>query len=494
MADEIEITFKQDEGGIVAVYNDSSHRENGEILPLNREGVHYDTLMYLCRQMPSEVELPADFPQIIGENLYEFLFAGNPTARSSFRAKVTGEGSVCVRLEFKTAAWGLAGLPWEFLFVPVDAAGYFVAAAPKKELVLTRHVPSQPPLRGRRATLKVLIAVASPESERAEIDPIGSILNVIDKTQREALGRKEQLFQTYEVVNEDWDKLKKEIEDYQPDIVHFRGHGEHGAVWFAAAEPAVQAWQKSCPFAFTARAHDAGVLTTPKAVQSLFGKVPPDLVVLDACETGMDCDFLPGIAHLLVQDVPAVVAMRYKISLEASKVFMTELYTRIATGDCLDVAVRMARIKLAEHVAETKGTVYSDRAFGFPVLYLGDSEPLLEVSRPQNSGRGIPGSKQPRQTRRMCPRCGKGYWAGKFCEVCGLPFWCPHCTKFRFKTPLEANFCGHCGEPTKAPPWPPDEGKPDEGKMVVLGEGLSYGPGLQPSGPGVAAAPLVSAP
>jgi hypothetical protein len=455
-----------------AVYTGPSIEQS---LPLVRKGVPFETLLWLCGQLWTEplgdqagtrvAPVPRDLLRIIGKNLYAFLFGGSGDAETAFRTASAGAEPLDVQLLFDRAAWPIAQLPWEFLYVPAKD-GFFLSAPPDKQLVLTRHVPDQPRLRRGRPPLRILVVVSSPQSERARVD--SDIVAMLERLHAERLeahgpaGRDrvralsdegtDQLMTTKELVDVDWDDIQAAIGTFAPNVVHFVGHGEKGALWLAKAKEEVEALGEAGRLRFSTEVRDEGVLTSAEALRSLFPGEPPQLVVLDACESDHDRDHLPSVAHLLVSVVPAVVAMRHKISGAASETFMEALYRELLAGACLDHAVLKGRQRLAVSEAKTRGTVYDDPAFGTPVLYLGQSEALLDAPEPAAAAPGPPQLN----TKPRCPRCQKGEATGRRCEVCGLFFVCRNkaCGQ-PLKTPVEATICSVCDSAIAQPPWPP---------------------------------------
>ncbi|HYH46002.1 MAG TPA: SUMF1/EgtB/PvdO family nonheme iron enzyme [Thermoanaerobaculia bacterium] len=97
----------------------------------------------------------------------------------------------------------------------------------------------------------------------------------------------------------------------------------------------------------------------------LTGRESLRLIVLNACEgaRGSLDDPLAGLSRALVQlGIPAVLAMRRKISDEAALVFTQSFYERLATGAPIEAAVACARHALVDEGFTAE--------WGTPVLFL----------------------------------------------------------------------------------------------------------------------------
>ena len=175
---------------------------------------------------------------------------------------------------------------------------------------------------------------------------------------------------------------------------------------------------------------------------------------MEACEGDYDTELLPGVARMLLDVIPAVVAMRYKISQQASRTFMRRLYKRISEEACLDDAVLDARRALTNVNAARAGSAY-DRAFGTPVLYVRGSTALCSGLAQRPPLLPPEHTNQPEiSARRNCPRCDAKNQSGRRCEVCLLNFRCPN--GHELGEPLRAAFCGECDAKIERTPWTPD--------------------------------------
>jgi CHAT domain len=430
----------------------SDHEWHDEPIDLSMDHLSALTLDVLGRYIAKQDETacPRALLELIGTHLYEFLFPkgeGAQRLRDRFETLCTSGARFCVQLEFGQDAWPLAQLPWEFLYIP--DRDLFVAAPTRNQLILTRHVPNQGSLVGATDKVKVLVAVSDPESNRAAIRT-GDLEQLLGRLADEY----KDSFAYKVATNLDWDALVREIEAEEPTVFHFLGHGERGALWFVgAADKVAEVKQSRRPF--SKDVIDAGVLTSADAVQQMFRSHTPDLVVLEACEGDYDSELLPGVAQLLVEVVPAVVAMRYKITQDASSRFVAVLYERIADGGYLDDAVLEARRELASLRVTELGQRYNDRAFVTPVLYMKGSAAVCRRLPKHDEATSQTNINQPRPDGKTCPGCAMGAWTERgWCENCGLRFDCPKC-ETHLNTPHIARWCGNCGAELAAAESPP---------------------------------------
>lgn len=375
--------------------------------------------------------------RLVGHFLYEFLLpASEPKAlekRSDIKVRLDSGQRVHLHLLFRTEAGRYAQLPWEFLRVPASNEHDKLKDVGTDRLTVTRYIPQQRSMGHPDDTLRVLVDVASPDGQ-AEI-AYDRLLSTLSSLEAEAAGKLEYRLER----NRSLAQIEADLKAYRPDVFHFTGHGEPNGLWFAGTEPTyleqlARLDMSPRPFGFDApnapvtEAVQAGI----DAVCDVFSRLEhkPTVVILDACHSDWSwlSELLPGVAHQLVEHVPAVIAMRYPISNDASETFSVALYQAMLAGRPLDECVDAARAQLR---AATSGSFAEQRkrAAGTPVLYLRDStavcKPLVhDGAEPAAETRG-PSSGQPVAP---CPACEKpGLWTGSRCSSCGIPFMCPTC-------------------------------------------------------------------
>jgi len=155
------------------------------------------------------------------------------------------------------------------------------------------------------------------------------------------------------------------LEDDQPDIFHFIGHGqliekdgsEIGQIAFVD-EYGETDWKDG------------------KMFSQLFTGHTPKIVLLQACETGKQSEtnaFASVASQLMLQGIPVVIAMQYKVSNQTSGSFVKEFYTRIIQGNPVEIAVQKARSKLAFD----NNNQYDKKDFAIPVIYMNAKDGYL---------------------------------------------------------------------------------------------------------------------
>jgi len=164
----------------------------------------------------------------------------------------------------------------------------------------------------------------------------------------------------------------------------------------------------------------------------LTGESNLKLVFLQACESGLLNPYqgFSGVAvQLAYRNIPAVVAMQYKIKQDAASEFAQEFYSALIDNNTIEKAVQLGRHKIA-------GKLEGGYAFGLPVLYMRESGRLVkssltqkEVKEPvQTTSRGqiiSPTSSGEKVDKIICP------WDGTdnipqaiFCRKCGRDLYC----------------------------------------------------------------------
>jgi hypothetical protein len=437
-------------------YQDSREQQTDPI-KLVDEGLDFDAMLALSWYLETAGENRVDqgLLKILGQFLFEFLFpAADPVARNRRERFITlcDTGKVRVNLQFRYKARRFAQLPWEFLLVPGPRAAKFIAEFAEVSVTLFRFISTQDKLDRKDGGLSVLVEVNSPN----ELDKISSPLleKVLEELGRDSGGR----LQVRIARDRTLEQIKEDISETLPDIFHWSGHGStRNALWLARQPQGTDLNHLRAarvPLGFGALTDTTAVETSISGISRLFDQHQPRLVILDGCHTdwSWQSELLPGVAHQLVEQVPAVIAMRYAISNEAAQTFSARLYQEIIGGKPLDDAVQAARCELRE-----TGVDQGSRAFGTPVLYLKESQaicgPLIERAAP--SGNAAPAAAARPQS---CPLCGgKGLWTGIRCSACTVYFRCPFqdCQReyswYNINGGLRA--CNWCGKLFDQTPW-----------------------------------------
>ncbi|NER04766.1 MAG: CHAT domain-containing protein, partial [Okeania sp. SIO3C4] len=132
--------------------------------------------------------------------------------------------------------------------------------------------------------------------------------------------------------------IVERLEANKPDIFHFIGHGQ---LVDKEGEDVGQ----------VALVNEFGEADWKDARMfgQLFSGHTPKIVVLQACETGKQSEtnaFSSVAFRLMLQGIPVVLAMQYKVSNQTAISFVKEFYAKIIEGNSVEMAVQKARFKL----------------------------------------------------------------------------------------------------------------------------------------------------
>lgn len=149
-------------------------------------------------------------------------------------------------------------------------------------------------------------------------------------------------------------ELVEKVGKFRPHVFHFLGHGSFGETdgEFALRKPDGNAlW------------YDA------KSFSSIFSVWRPSLAVLQSCSGGQISDlqsFTGGLAWLVRQQIPSVVAMRYPFEQHIGWKFSQSFYAKLSEGGAIDLAVQAGRRALA-YMDDLQA--FSTTDFGSPILW-----------------------------------------------------------------------------------------------------------------------------
>ncbi|WP_088243196.1 CHAT domain-containing protein [Calothrix rhizosoleniae] len=160
--------------------------------------------------------------------------------------------------------------------------------------------------------------------------------------------------------------ILERLEEDEPDIFHFIGHGQ------LIEENGEDIGQ----IAFV---NDSGKADwkDAKMFSQLFNGHTPKIVILQACETGKQSEtnaFSSVASRLMLQGIPVVIAMQYKVSNQIASTFVKEFYSQIIKGNSVDIAVQRARSRI---VIENG---FNQRDFAIPVIYMNASDGYLCIT------------------------------------------------------------------------------------------------------------------
>ena len=303
----------------------------------------------------------------LGRLLGDALLPGR--VRELFGATRRALGDDWLRIRLVIEPDDLAALPWEYAHVARTSgdpqAADFLALASGVSLV--RHQVTGAPLAALpdKAAFRVVLAIAEPEDLAAL---------VLDRD-------REAVEDALELVGGGSGAIR--LDTVRPatraaltpalreaDVFHFAGHGGFGAAGFTDDG-------RPLTGGFLVLENDAGTsdrLPSGDLALMLDG-AGARLVVLGACESATRDDNGPwtGVASALTRnDVPAVVAMQYKVLDANASRFMAPFYAAIFAGRSIDEAVWEGRraIFLA-------GSGVTERDWGVPALYSRTTDGVL---------------------------------------------------------------------------------------------------------------------
>jgi hypothetical protein len=378
------------------------------------------TLQLLVNLLRSNRLPPSDGLKLLGEHLFVTLFGPTPSQygpRSLFmqavkELRVEGETRrrlMRVSLEIDPGVGDLGSWPWEYLYIPQEPhdpdTGFFLGR--RTNFMLTRQLPLSVPeyLENISPPLRILFVVLSPTAvpltasdtpaplplERIEYKAVLETLMALrDKqslsrielqvlTEREADdGTALPTDKLGNATRASFDAFVATVEDFDPHVVHIIGHGR-----YRHAESGTPSGELAFPNIDLA----ANWVSDEELSDALLGSSSLRLVFLQACESAETqanpYQVISGLAQWLAQrNIPAVVAMHFKVKSELANEFARAFYDTLAERTGIEVAMHAARRKLYV------GGVMDEAkrgAFGFPVLYLRGSGALLtplEVAPP----------------------------------------------------------------------------------------------------------------
>jgi hypothetical protein len=332
--------------------------------------------------------------RLLGLHLYEFLFSDEKVRKAFAKTYVTfgqsyqdeqqqlGESDLRLRfkLVFSRAAQDVAQWPWELTYVPLPdiASGAFLSGE-RSELILTRFVPEVEQfknLKPQTQPLKIFFVYAQPDGmdklDEQEIKDLRMTLEDLERSGRVI---------TTTLPNPTSKKLIAELEKGEPHILHIIAHGEAGRL-------ALIMDKNDKKYDFKQGGLQPEWIDS-KGFRAIFGeKYRPRLVFLDACygaaytaQTATSVESFKNLAReLAYAEVPAVIAMQYKIFNIDAGVFASHFYKAIGQGKEIDEAVRTGRYELCR-----LKPAWGHRRFGTPVVYLQSNKAIVVPSAQETS-------------------------------------------------------------------------------------------------------------
>lgn len=291
-----------------------------------------------------------------GSRLYNAIFHGDvrdALRRSLDAAEATPEHGLRIRLRLADAP-DLLDLPWEYLYDP--SLHRFFCHSVTTPLV---RYPQQPrpvvPL-AVSPPLQVLVMIAGPH-DLAALD-VETEWRKIEAALTPLVAR--GVVQLTRLADASLATLQRQLRQGRYHIFHFVGHGGLNPV---TGERVLYLEDEQGRARAVGGDHLGMLLHDHRSLR---------LALLNACEGARSgiTDPLAGVAqHLVLQGIPAIIAMQFEITDAAALILVGEFYEALADGYPIEAALAEAR--KAIFVAG------NDVEWGTPVLYSRASDGLL---------------------------------------------------------------------------------------------------------------------
>jgi CHAT domain-containing protein len=308
----------------------------------------------------------------LGSALADLMLPGR--ARAIFLASLNlleSKGEA-LRLRLSIEALELSALPWEYAFmqrapgekVPSD----FLALRPNISLTRYENIGTALQPLAPKSEFRIVAALASPMDENLEALKVDLDAQAIGEAVA-ALQKTMPALQPVILNPATRAELSRAL--HNVDIFHFAGHGlfdgaelmpdgrlrKQGRILLVANS------NKPDPFA----SDQLAVMVSNAGVR---------LVVLGACNTAArdEGGAWTGVAPALVRNnIPAVVAMQFRVADAAAPVFLGALYLHVLQGKAIDQAVSEGRVAVFTRALDWA----VERDWGVPVLYLQAPDGIL---------------------------------------------------------------------------------------------------------------------
>jgi hypothetical protein len=327
----------------------------------------------------------------IGAALADLLLPGRVREIFTNSLNLLERNGAALRLRLSIEALPLSALPWEYTFVqrapgervPSD----FLALRRNLSLARTENTGTAlAPLSAKRE-FRIIAALASPRADNYEPLQVELDSRAID----EALTATQKAIPALQPVTLNpatRAALTRALDS--ADIFHFAGHGlfdgaelmPNGTLRKQGRIVLVKEDGQPDPFA----SDQLAVALSNAGVR---------LVVLGACNTATrdEGGAWTGVAPALVRNnLPAVVAMQFRVADAAAPVFLSALYRHVLQGQTNDQAVSEGRVAMFTQAQDWA----TERDWGVPVLYLQAPDGILfpPSARAGRPTAGVPVSKR----------------------------------------------------------------------------------------------------
>jgi CHAT domain-containing protein len=286
--------------------------------------------------------------KVLGGILYNAVFAqhiGIFLGRNKDLASQNGDG-LRIRLRLNAVS-ELASLPWEFLYDETRKS--FLVFSYKTSLVRYLEISEKSSVLTVKPPLRILVMIPSPK----ESLPL-NVKSEWQKLQKAFKQLPKGLIEIERLKTATFSDLRKRLNQGPPcHILHFIGHG---GIPSGTRENALVMEDKNRTTSFVNGNQLGTLLQNHPSLR---------LVFLNACDgaAATPNDVFSGVAQSLIRyEIPAVIAMQFKISDSAAIAFTGGFYEALAQGNPVDAAMLNARLAIF--------TEKNSVEWGTPVLYL----------------------------------------------------------------------------------------------------------------------------
>ncbi|MGD8402150.1 MAG: CHAT domain-containing protein [Anaerolineales bacterium] len=286
--------------------------------------------------------------RLFGQELFEATFTGN--VRDKFRESLAEANrkheGLRIRLRISEVP-ELANMPWEFMYD--TGLSRFLTLSIETPLVRYLDVPRDIQPLTIQPPLHILVVIASPRNFPT--------LNVQREWEnlREALQGLENrgLVKLTRLERPTLQALQRQLRRGEYHIFHFIGHG----VFSKHLQDGQLLFEDEIKGGDPVSSRDLGII--------LHDHKQLRLAVLNACEgarTSLEDQFSGTAQSLMLQGLPAVIAMQFRITDIAAITMAREFYSALADGYPVDASLTEARKSIKTHGNELE--------WGTPVLYM----------------------------------------------------------------------------------------------------------------------------
>lgn len=291
---------------------------------------------------PTAQELAA-----FGKDLFNFIFG----QASDLRDLYPKNPNIDVRIQMISDLPDIRSIPWEFMQDSRDNAG------PRRRRSIVRIVPSvghEWTKRKHGSKLKILFAASYPlDQDRVPWRAVQDEIMTSLLPYQIAVDLKP-------LAPADWTEFGKELESFEPDVVHFVGHGS-----MATGETRLFFMDKKTNASQVVDTDDLGVQLQDRDIR---------LVVFTACDTSsLPMNFTGkssvsvAAESLVSRGLRAVIASQLPMPTSTAASFVGPLYRNLLDCGDIDVAVAEGRVALFTNLNNSSASAKLE--WGIPTLH-----------------------------------------------------------------------------------------------------------------------------